>query len=123
MKEEVHKMNTDKILAESIAKDYAPKDNSKIIALKKLDAKAKLPATIFTYSFGIVSSLVAGLGMCLAMQVIGSGIFLMVIGIALGVIGFIGWGINYPLYKKLLEKGKEKYASEIVDLAREISEQ
>ena len=116
-------MNTDKILAESIAKDYAPKDNSKIIALKKLDAKAKLPATIFTYSFGIVSSLVAGLGMCLAMQVIGSGIFLMVIGIALGVIGFIGWGINYPLYKKLLEKGKEKYASEIVDLAREISEQ
>ena len=116
-------MNTDKILAESIAKDYAPKDNSKIIALKKLDAEAKLPATIFTYSFGIVSSLVAGLGMCLAMQVIGSGIFLMVIGIALGVIGFIGWGINYPLYKKLLEKGKEKYAYEIVELAREISEQ
>ena len=116
-------MNTDKIWAESIAKDYAPKDNSKIIALKKLDVKAKLPATIFTYSFGIVSSLVAGLGMCLAMQVIGSGIFLMVIGIALGVIGFIGWGINYPLYKKLLEKGKEKYAYEIVELAREISEQ
>ena len=44
-------MNTDKILAESIAKDYAPKDNSKIIALKKLDNKAKLPATVFTYTF------------------------------------------------------------------------
>ena len=41
-------MNTDKILAESIAKDYAPKDSSKIVALKKLDKKAKLPATIFT---------------------------------------------------------------------------
>lgn len=26
-------MNTDKIIAEAIAKDYAPKDNSKIIAL------------------------------------------------------------------------------------------
>ena len=37
-------MNTDKILAEAIAKDYAPKDNSKIVALKKLDKKAKLPA-------------------------------------------------------------------------------
>ena len=32
-------MNTDKIIAESIAKEYAPKEHSKIIALKKLDAK------------------------------------------------------------------------------------
>ena len=38
-------MNTDKIYAESIAKDYAPKDNSKIVALRKLDNRAKLPAT------------------------------------------------------------------------------
>lgn len=30
-------MNTDKIYAESIAKEYAPKDSSKIIALRKLD--------------------------------------------------------------------------------------
>ena len=29
-------MNTDKIIAESIAKDYAPKEHSKIKALKKL---------------------------------------------------------------------------------------
>ena len=55
-------MNTDKIYAESIAKDYAPKDNSKLVALKKLDAKAKLPAIVFAYSFGIASSLVVGLG-------------------------------------------------------------
>ena len=43
-------MNTDKIWAESIAKDYAPKDNSKVIALKKLDNRAKLPAIVLTYS-------------------------------------------------------------------------
>ncbi|MBO5248347.1 MAG: dihydropteridine reductase [Clostridia bacterium] len=116
-------MNTDKIYAESIAKDYAPKDNSKIIALKKLDAKAKLPATVFTYSFGIVASLIAGLGMCLAMQVIGSGAMMMVLGILLGTVGFIACAINYPIYKKMLEKGKAKYAYEIVELAREISEQ
>lgn len=116
-------MNTDKILAESIAKDYAPKDSSKIIALKKLDNKAKLPAIIFTYSFGIVSSLVAGLGMCLAMQVIGNGTKWMIIGIVLGILGFIGWGVNYPIYKKMLAKGKAKYAYEIVELARQISEQ
>ena len=116
-------MNTNKIYAESIAKDYAPKDNSKIIALKKLDARAKLPATIFTYSFGIVAALVVGLGMCLSMQVIGNGLPHMVLGIVIGIIGFVACGVNYPLYKKLLEKGKAKYAYEIVQLAREISEE
>ena len=115
-------MNTDKIFAESIAKEYAPKDSSKIKALRKLDRKAKLPATIFTYTWGIISALVFGTGMCLGMQVIGSGIAGMVIGIIVGIIGMIGCGVNYPIYKKMLEKGKKKYAYEIVELAREISE-
>lgn len=115
-------MNTDKILAEAIAKDYAPKDNSKIVALKKLDNRAKLPATIFTYSFGIISSLVFGTGMCLAMRVIGNGMAGMVLGIIIGIIGMIGCSVNYPIYKKLLEKGKAKYAYEIVQLAREIAD-
>ncbi len=116
-------MNTDKIYAESIAKEYAPKDNSKIIALRKLDAKAKMTATVFTYSFGIISSLVAGLGMCLSMQVIGGTMALTVLGIVIGIIGFIGMGVNYPIYKKMLEKGKKKYAFEIVELAKQISEE
>ena len=116
-------MNTDKIIAESIAKDYAPKESSKIVALKKLDNKAKLPATIFTYSFGIIAALVLGTGMCLAMQVIGSGLVGMVLGIVVGIIGIIGCSVNYPIYKKMLEKGKAKYAYEIVELARQISEQ
>ena len=115
-------MNTDKIYAESIAKEYAPKNSSKIVALRKLDRKAKMPATIFTYTFGIVSSLVLGTGMCFAMQVLGSGIVDMVIGIIVGIVGMVGCGINYPIYKKMLENGKKKYAYEIVELAREISE-
>ena len=115
-------MNTDKIIAESIAKDYAPKESSKLVALKKLDNKAKLPATIFTYTWGIVSALVFGTGMCLAMQVIGSGLAGMALGIAVGIIGMIGCGVNYPIYKKMLEKGKAKYAYEIVQLAREIAD-
>ena len=115
-------MNTDKIYAESIAKEYAPKDSSKIVALRKLDAKAKMPANVFTYTFGVISALVFGTGMCLAMQVIGSGIVGMALGIVIGVVGMIGCGVNYPIYKKMLENGKKKYAYEIVELAREISE-
>ena len=114
-------MNENKIIAESIAKEYLPKDDSKIIALKKLDAKAKLPANIFTYAFGIVSALVVGVGMCLAMEVIGGGLFFMILGIVIGIVGFVGCGINYPIYKKLINAGKSKYAYDIIKIAREIS--
>ena len=114
-------MNTDKIYAESIAKEYAPKEHSKITALKKLDQRAKLPANIFAYTFGILSSLIAGLGMSFAMGKLGEGMLFMVLGIVLGVIGFTGAAVTYPIYKKLLEKGKQKYAFEIIELAKEIS--
>lgn len=115
-------MNTDKIYAENIANEYAPKDASKVIALKKLDQKAKRPASIFTYTFGVVAALVFGLGMCLSMQIIGSGFGMMVLGIVIGVVGLVLMGINYPIYKKIFAKSKEKYAYDIITLAKEIAE-
>lgn len=68
-------MNMDKIYAEQLANEYAPKDASKVVALRKLDKRAKLPATIFTYTFGIISALITGIGMCLSMNVIGERLF------------------------------------------------
>ena len=47
-------MNTDKIYAESVANEYTVKDTTKVVQLKKLDRRAKLPANIFAYTFGIV---------------------------------------------------------------------
>ena len=94
-------MNTDKIYAEQLANEYAPKDTSKVVALRKLDARAKLPATIFTYTFGIIAALVTGVGMCFSMNVIGSGTTTMfVLGVIVGIVGLAGMGINYPIYKK-----------------------
>ena len=115
-------MNTDKIYAEQLANEYAPKNTSKVVALRKLDRQARLPANIFAYSFGIVSALVFGTGMCLAMKVIGAGTAAaMALGIVIGVIGVAGICVNYPVYRRLLEKGKRKYAFEIMQLAKEIS--
>ena len=116
-------MNTDKIYAEQIANEYAPKDTSKVVALRKLDAKAKRPANIFTYTLGVISALVFGTGMCLAMGEIGSGTTgSFVLGIIIGIIGMVGMGVNYPIYTRILENGKKKYAFEIMELAKEISE-
>ena len=116
-------MNTDKIYAEKIASEYAPKETSKIIALKKLDTKAKMGANIFAYSFGISSALVFGTGMCLAMGQIGpGGASGIVSGVIIGVVGMVAASITYPAYKKLIENGKKKYGNDILRLAREISE-
>lgn len=115
-------MNTDKIFAESIANQYAPKDTSKVVALRKLDRKAKQPSEIFAYTFGILSTLVLGTGMCLSMGVIGgSGIAAFAAGIILGVAGILGVSFNYPLYKKIRNAGMKKYAGDIMLLAKEIT--
>lgn len=117
-------MNTDKIYAEHLANEYTPKDTSKVVALRKLDAKAKRPANIFAYTCGIISTLVFGTGMCLAMGQIGPNtIHAFILGIVVGLLGMVGIGINYPIYKKLLESGKQKYAFEIIELAKKISDQ
>ena len=117
-------MNTDKIYAEQVANEYASKETSKVVALRKLDAKAKRPANIFAYTFGIVSALIFGTGMCLAMGQIGDGTTLsFVLGIVIGIIGMIGIAVNYPIYRRILADGKKKYAYEIIELAREISGQ
>lgn len=116
-------MNQNKILAEAIAKDYMPKADTKIAALRRLDAKVKQPATVFAYIFGTVFSLVAGTGMSLAMQVIGETKMHMWIGIAVGIVGFTACAVNYPIYKAILKRRKAKYAFEIVELAKEICEE
>ena len=114
-------MNLDKVYAESIAKEYTPKETSKLTALKKLDAKAKKPARVFAWTFGTVSCLVLGIGMCLSMKVLSIGPVSMIVGIIVGLAGIAGVSMNYPIYKKLLAQGKQKYAFEIVELAKEIS--
>ena len=116
-------MNTDKFYAQQIANEYTTKETSKVKALKRLDKKVKLPTTIFTYTFGIVASLILGVGMCLAMDVIGNGsVLMMVLGIVIGCVGILGMSINYPIYKKWLNARKSVYANDIITLAKEITE-
>ena len=115
-------MNTDKIIAEKIASENAPKKTSKVVALKKLDRKAKQAAEIFAFTFGIVGSLVMGTGMSFAMGVIGdNSITSMIVGIVVGLVGIAMVSVNYFIYKKLLAKGKQKYGSDIIRLAQEIA--
>lgn len=102
-------MNTDKTYAEKIASEYAPKETRKVVALKKLDNRVKLPANIFAYTFGVVMTLLLGVGMCLSMKVIGDGSTLFTaLGVVVGVIGVVGISVNYPIYNKRFLKNQRK---------------
>lgn len=108
-------MNTDKIYAQLLAAEYAPSRSRKVIALKKLDSKAKRPAVVFAYVLGIVAILL----FIIAAYML---ILQMIWGIVFISISFCIMALNYPLFKKLLKKAKHRYAFEIVELAKEICE-
>jgi hypothetical protein len=115
-------MNTDKAYAEKIASEYAPKETRKVVALKKLDNRAKRPANVFAFTFGVMMSLLLGVGMCLSMKVIGDGSTLYtVLGIVVGLIGIVGVSVNYAIYRKLLDNSKKKYSADIIALANQIA--
>ena len=48
---------------------------------------------------------------------------LTMLGIIIGIVGIILISVNYPIYKKLINMGKKKYAADIIRLASEISEE
>lgn len=117
-------MNTDKTYAEKIASEYAPKETRKVVALKKLDKRAKAPANVFAYTFGIVMALLLGVGMCLSMNVIGGGgTLFMIVGVIIGIIGIAGVSVNYPIYRRIRDNSKKKYSADIIALAKEIAEE
>lgn len=114
-------MDTDKIIAESIAREYVPCAHESLYALKKLDRKVKIPAEIFTYTLGIVSAILLWAGISISTGTAGSGTAAAkTFGIATALSGFAGMGANFPLYKKILEARKKQYSFEIIELAKKI---
>ena len=106
--------------AEKMLNSYGEQKTSKVEELKSLDRKVKRSAEIFAYTFGIISSLIFGAGMCLAMKVIGGTNLLMVVGIVVGCVGIALCTSNYFIYKAILNSRKKKYADKIVSLSNEI---
>ena len=107
-------MKTETKIIEEIRASYEKKESTKLDELKKLDKKVKLPAQIFAYLYGSISSLVLGTGMCFAMKVIGNS---MALGIGVGVVGIVLALTTYPIYKAMLNSRKNKYAKQIIELS------
>ncbi len=83
-------------------------------AIDRLQRAKTLGASIFAYTFGIISALIFGGGMCLVMQV-GSSVPAFVGGIILGIAGIALCSVNYLLYKKIAAKKTKQVLPAIDD--------
>lgn len=81
--------------------------------IESLNKSKTSKASVFAYIFGCFASLVLGGGMSLTM-VVENNIPVFVCGIILGLIGFSLCGVNYFIYKKIVEK-QTRQLSPIID--------
>lgn len=104
----------------NIRKKYLPREETKLEELKRLHGAVQNSGMMESLCAGIGGMLIFGLGLCFTMQVIGTGVFHFVLGIALGVVGMIGMIGTYPVYRKMVKKAKSEYAPRILQLTEEI---
>ena len=115
--------NEKEFLVQKIRTQYTEKEHTQLDALKELDKKVKRPVNVFAYIFGSIGAIVMGCGMSLVMTDIGSVIGStspMLPGIIIGIVGLVMVLINYPIYKKMLNSRKKKYADEVIKLSDNI---
>ena len=117
-------MKDKEFIVEKIRCQYTEQENSDLDALKALDAKVKKPANVFGYTYGSLGAIVMGAGMSLVMTDIGSLLGMtetLIPGIAVGITGLAMVLTTYPIYKKILNSRKKKYAHQIMELSDRIT--
>lgn len=102
---------------EAIKKKYMPKQEDKLEQLRKLDKSAETPGTIVGLILGIVGTLVMGTGMSCVMVWADT---LFAVGIIFGLLGIVMIASEYPAYKIVTEKQREKLAPRILQLSEEL---
>ena len=116
-------MKDQEFIVEKIRTQYTERQHTELDALKALDAKVKKPANEFAYTYGTAGAVVMGTGMSLVMTDIGAMIGLtaaMAPGIAVGIVG-LGMALStYPIYKKILNSRKKKFAPQIMELSEKL---
>ena len=104
----------------NIRKKYLPKEETKLEELKRLDQLVRNSGVTESLCAGIGGCLIFGLGLCLAMEVIGQMIWL---GVIFGLVGTVGMLVAFPVYRKFFNKAKAQHTPRILELADELSGQ
>ena len=86
--------------------------------LRRLDASATKGATVVSLIFGIVGTLLMGVGMSCALIPAWEVYFIP--GIVIGVLGISSIIAAYPIYTHVVKRKREKIAPEIMRLSDEL---
>lgn len=103
---------------QAIRSKYLPRAETKLEELKRLDELVRMAGSMEALSIGIGGCLVFGLGMCMAMGVIGQ---IRWLGVAVGFVGAAGMILAYPVNRKLFRSARARYAPRILQLAEELT--
>lgn len=106
---------------QEIRERYLPQTENKYEELKRLDNIVQNAGIVEALCVGMTGVLVFGLGMCLAMQIIGSGVLVIVLGVMFGIIGVGLIFSAYPIYHKKFIAKKNEYTPRILELISELS--
>jgi len=111
----------------AIRQKYAVPEQTedKMAQLRRLDATVTQKATSVSLIFGVIGTLILGMGMSLAMTDIGKIIGLdggmaMLVGIIIGIFGMVLVCMAYPIYNHIVKKERKRIAPEIIRLTDEL---
>lgn len=116
-------MKDQEFMVQKIRSQYTEREHTELDALKALDAKAKKPAKVYGYTYGSIGTIVMGAGMSLVMTDIGAMLGMtdtLLPGIVIGIVGLVMVLTTYPIYKRILNSRKKKYAGKIMELSDRI---
>lgn len=102
----------------AIRNKYLPRKESRLEELKRLDHEVRMSGLIESLTMGIIGCLLFGLGMCLAMKILGNS---MVLGVVVGIIGAAIMVPAYPVYRAISGKVRAKLTPRILELANELA--
>lgn len=102
---------------ENIKKNYIPQTKTELALekLRKLDSRVKNIPVSLSLVFGVIGTLIFGLGLTMVLEW-----NLLLWGIIVMVVGLVPVVFAYPLFKKVTAKLKEKYSPEIIKLSDEL---
>ena len=103
---------------QAIRQKYLPKEEDKMVQLRKLDQNVTLYSTIPAVVLGIFGALLLGIGICCVTIASWSAYFIP--GIVTGIIGLLIMVLAYPLYIIVLKRKQAEAAPQILRLSEEI---
>lgn len=107
-----------------IREKYSKNDGTedKLARLRSLDEGVRQKGTAISIAVGVAGSLILGAGLSLILTDLGSalGIFSIILGLVLGVIGIATVALAYPAYMAITKRERQKIAPEIIRLSDEL---